>query len=94
MSYPSYWQSIITKYQDFILDIQRAKHKRRPVKITIEYHHKSFGAENKRTTTLDLKTVEAEEIVEAIEKFIQQKEIELLSNIEDYENQSRKRQGD
>ena len=86
MAYPRYWQAIMAKLQDFRWDIGRAKHKRKPVRITIEYHHKTFGAESKKITALDLKTPEMEEITDLIAEILKKKELELEAKIKDYES--------
>jgi len=85
MSYPRYWSEMMSKLQQFRWKNENARHDRKAVSITIEYHHKRFGAGNKKTVTLDLKAPEMDAIVYNIEQSIRLKEMELLKDIEDYE---------
>ena len=90
MSYPTYWKAIMTKLQDFKWSISRAKDKRKPISIVITFQHKRF-TDNCETVILELKTEEMEALVQNIEQTIRLKEMELLSNIEKYERESRRK---
>lgn len=90
MSYPTHWQSIITKLQDFRYALKPNRFKRNTVRITIDHTHNRFR-DNKRRTVIDLESSEMEEITDLIAEIFKEKELELEAKIKDYESREQSR---
>ena len=85
MSYPTYWRSVISKFEDFRTDLKHNRFKRNTVRITIDSTHKTFR-DNKRRTVIDLESSDLEDIVDQINTIIWKKELELEEKIKNYES--------